>query len=62
MQAMYAGVVRDAARQESKRQEQAERAANLKMNQEREAVFQQIQPTRDYLRRQEEVLESQAIH
>lgn len=59
---MYQGVVRDEERQAAKRREQSERAGNLKMNQEREARFQQMQPTREYLRKQEEVLEHEAIH
>lgn len=61
-QAMYQGVIRDEARQAAKRREQGERADNLKLNQEREARFQQMQPTREYLRRQEEVLEQETIH
>ena len=42
---MYKGVERDEARQAAKR---AARQADLERNQEREAQFQQMQPTRKY--------------
>jgi len=45
---MHRGVERDQARQEEKKRQ---RAIDLKMNQEKERQFQQMQPTKGWLQR-----------